>query len=45
MLLMCYDLLNSQDVPINQKQSKMVGCRNTSNVAKKDAEVVQKKEQ
>ena len=45
MLRVCYSLLNSQNIPINQYQWKMVGYRNTSNVAKKAAEVAQKKEQ
>ena len=42
MLLVCYNLLNSQNIPINQyhQQWKMVGCRKT---AKKAAEVEQKK--
>ena len=45
MLLVCYNLLNSQNMPINQSQLKMVSYRNTSDVAEKAAEVAQKKEQ
>ena len=46
MLLVCYNLLNTQNIPINQEVTvKMVGCKDNSNVAKKAAEVVQKKEQ
>ena len=45
MLLMCYNLLNSQNILINQWQWKMVGYRKTFAVAKKAAEVTQKKEQ
>ena len=41
----CYILLNSQNIPINQKQSKKAGYQNTSDVAKIAAEVEQKKEQ
>ena len=36
MFLVCYNLLNSQN---------MIGCKDTSNVVKKAAEVAQKKEQ
>ena len=47
MLLVCYNLLNSQNIArylsIN-KQWKMVGYSDTSDVAKKAAEVAQKKE-
>ena len=45
MLLVCYNLLNSQNIPINQSQWKNVGHKDTSNVAEKAAEVLQKKEQ
>ena len=45
MLIVSYNLLNTQNIPNNQKQWKMVGYRNTSGVAKKAAEVTQKKEQ
>ena len=45
MLLVCYDLLNSQNIPINQQQWKMVGYKDTFDAAKKAAEVAQKKEQ
>ena len=45
MLLVCYNLLNSQNIPINQKQCKMVGYKDASDVAKKAAEVALKKEQ
>ena len=44
MLLVCYNLLNSKNISINQQQSKIVGYRNTSDVAQKAAEVAQKKE-
>ena len=44
MLLMCYNLLNSQNIPINQQHWKLVGYRDTSNIAKKAAEVARKKE-
>ena len=40
---MCYNLLNSQNKSINQQQWKMVGYKGTSDVAKKAAEVAQKK--
>ena len=43
MLLACYNLLNSQNTPINQQQWKMVGYKDTSGVANKAAEVAQKK--
>ena len=39
MLLVCYNLLNSQNIPVN-----MVVYKETSDVAKKAAEVAQKKE-
>ena len=39
----CYNLLNSWNTPINQQLWKMVGYKDTSNVAKKAAEVAQKK--
>ena len=42
---MCYNLQNSQSIPINKQQWKMVGYNDTSDVAKKAAEVAQKKEQ
>ena len=45
MLLVCYNLLNSQNTPINQQQWKMVGFKGTSDVAKEAAEVAQIKEQ
>ena len=45
MLLVCYNLLNSQIILINHQQLKMNGYRNTSNVAEKATEVAQKKEQ
>ena len=45
MLLVCYNLVNSQNIPINQQQWKMGRYKDTSNVAKKAAEVSQKKEQ
>ena len=45
MLLVCYNLLNSQNIHINQQQSKMVGYKDTFKVAKKAAEVALKKEQ
>ena len=45
MLLVCYNLLNSQNIPINQQQWKMVVYKDISDVAKKAAEVAQKKEQ
>ena len=45
MLLMCYNLLNSQNILIKQWQWKMVGYRKTFAVAKKAAEVTQKKQQ
>ena len=46
MLLVCYNLLDSQNIPINQYPNwKMVGYKDTSDVAKKAAEVAQKKEQ
>ena len=45
MFVVCYNLLNSQNVTINQQQRKMVGYKDNSNVAKKAVEVVQKKEQ
>ena len=40
MLLVCYNLLNSQNIPIS-----MVGEKDTSNMAKKAAKVAQRKEQ
>ena len=43
MLLVCYDLLNSQNIPINQYEWKMVVYKDTSNIARKTAEIVQKK--
>ena len=44
MLLVCYNLLNSQNIPINQYPNwKIVGYKDTSNVDKKAAEVAQKK--
>ena len=44
MLLVCYNLLNTQNIPINQEGTvKMVGCKDNFNVAKKATEVVQKK--
>ena len=49
MLLVCYNLLNSQNrptyLPINQQQCKMVGNKHTSNLAKKAAKVAQEKDQ
>ena len=43
MLLVCYNLLNSQNIPtyipINQQQWKMVGNKDTSDLAKTAAEV------
>ena len=45
MLLVCYNLLNSQNKSTSQQQWKMVGYKDTSDVAKKAAEVAQKKEQ
>ena len=46
MLVVCYNFLNSQNIPINQYPNwKMVGYKDTSDVAKKTAEVAQKKEQ
>ena len=39
MHLVCYALLNSQDIPINQKQWKKFGYWDTSDVAKKATEV------
>ena len=45
MLLVCYNLLNTQNIPINQQQGKMVGYEDSSDVTKKAAEVAQKKEQ
>ena len=48
MLLVCYNLLSSENIPsylsIN-KQWKMVGYRDASDIAKKAAKVAQKKEQ
>ena len=44
MLLLCYNLLNSQNIPTYQSTTvKMVGNKDTSDVAKKAAEVAQKK--
>ena len=45
MLLVCYNLLYSQNKHINQQQWKMVGYKDTSNIAKKAAEIAEKKEQ
>ena len=45
MLLVCYNLLNSQIITINQHQWKTVGYKDTSDAAKKTAEIAQKKEQ
>ena len=45
MLLVCYNSLNSQNIIINQLQWKMVDYKDTSDVAKKVAEVAQKKGQ
>ena len=45
MLLVCYILPNSYNIPISQQQLKMVGYKDNSDVAKKAAEVVQTKEQ
>ena len=45
MLLVCYNLLNSQNISITQQQRKMVGYKDTPDVVKKVAEVAQKKEQ
>ena len=45
MLLVCYNLLNCQNIPINQQQWKNVGYKDDSDVAQKVAEVAQKKEQ
>ena len=43
MLLVCCNLLNSQNMPICQQKRKMVGNKDTSDVAKKAAEVAHKK--
>ena len=45
MLIVRYNLLNSQNIPINQYHWKMVGYKEISDIAKKDAAVAQKKEQ
>ena len=45
MLFVCYNLPNSYNIPINQQQLKMVSYKDNSDVAKKAAEVVLKKEQ
>ena len=50
MLLVCYNLLNSQNIASElylsiNKQCEMVGYRDTSDVVKKTAKVAQKKEQ
>ena len=44
MLLVCYNLLNSQNIPIIQWQGKNGWLQGPSGVAKKAAEVAQKKE-
>ena len=44
MILVCYSLLNSQNISINNSEKK-VGYYDTSGVAKKAAEFAQKKEQ
>ena len=45
MLIVRYNLLNSQNIPINQYHWKMVGYKEISDIAKKAAAVAQKKEQ
>ena len=50
MLLVCYNLQNSQNIPsyqlsISQVTVKMVGYKDTPDIVKKVAEVAQKKEQ
>ena len=45
MLIVRYNLLNSQNIPINQYNWKMVGYKEISDIAKKAAVVAQKKEQ
>ena len=45
MLLVCYNFLNSQNIPINNSERKEIGYYYTSDVAKKAAEVSQEKEQ
>ena len=44
MLLVCYNLANSQNIPINQQQRKMLGYKDTSDLAKNTAEFAKKKE-
>ena len=43
MLLVCYDLLNSQNITSNQLQRKLVFYKDTSTATKKAAEVAQKR--
>ena len=45
MLLVCYNLLKSQNIPINKQKRKMVCYNDTSDVTKKAAKVAQKTEQ
>ena len=43
MLLVCYNFLNSQNMPISQQLWKMVGYKDTSNVARKTRKLHRKK--
>ena len=38
----CYSLMNSPNIRTSQKQGKMVGCKDTSDVPQKAAEVTNK---
>ena len=42
MLLVCYSLMNSPNIRTSQKQGKMVGYKDTSDVPQKAAEVTNK---